>query len=268
MVECARSACRRRLPGFLASLGRIGTYLDHQWYCSDACVEAAVRQRIEALPPVEPAYVQAWRPLKLGSLITYQTGLPREVVEGAIARHGTDAPVGKTLREAGLVTSEDVLRALATQAGVRYLTSVNPRVVAHRPGELPRDVVRALGIVPIAADPEKKELQVACTAPIPGLAVRAMTRLTNWSVEPLLVTDETLPHLIEVYAAARHHRSTAVGDVCDPASGPARIAELARRRRVVRMIHERCDPYVWVRLDSDGSTADVLMTLSEMEGSY
>jgi hypothetical protein len=51
--------------------------------------------------------------------------------------------------------------------------------------------------------------------------------------------------------------------VCDPASGPARVAQFAKRGRAVRMVHERCDPYVWVRLDSNGATADVLMMMPE-----
>jgi hypothetical protein len=34
------------------------------------------------------------------------------------------------------------------------------------------------------------------------------------------------------------------------------------------MAHERCDPYVWVRLDADGVTADLLMSMPEFERGY
>ena len=269
MAQCARSQCGRRLPDWLTTHGRLGMFIDRQWFCSTGCVEQAVKHRISGLPPVEPAYVQGWRAMKLGSLLMQQAGLTREVVEAAAAaQERLGVPIGRTLRELGLVTTEDVLRALATQAGVRYLTTVNPRIVAHSPGGLPRDVVKALGVVPIAADPRRREMQVACVAPVPGLAVRALTKLTDWAVEPLLVADETLPHLVELYATARSPRTAVFGAVCDPLSGPARVAEFARRRRRVRMAHERCDPYIWVRLDADGATADVLMAMPEFERWY
>jgi hypothetical protein len=257
------------VPDWLTTHGRMGMFIDRQWYCSTRCVEDAVRQRISGLPPVEPAYVQGWRAMKLGSLLMQQAGLSRDVIEAAAAeQERRGVPIGRTLCELGLVTSEDVLRALATQAGVRYLTAVNPRVVAHSPGGLPRDVVKALGVVPIAADPRRREMQVACIAPVPGLAVRALTRLTDWAVEPLLVADDALPHLVELYATARSPRAAIVGAVCDPLSGPARVAQFAKRRRRVRMAHERCDPYVWVRLDADGATADVLMSMPEFERGF
>ena len=254
---------------WLATFGRQGMYIDRQWYCSTRCVEEAVRQRIKDLPRVEPAYVQGWRAMKLGSLLMQQVGLTREAIDAAVlAQEKQGIPIGRTLQDFGLVSAEEVLRALATQAGVRYLTSINPRVVAHRPGELPRDVVKALGIVPVAADAKRREMQVACAAPVPGLAVRALTRLTDWAVEPLLVTDETLPHLVELYATGKGSRSSVVGVVCDPLSGPARVAQFAKRRRMVRMVQERCDPYVWVRLDAKGATADVLMSMPELERGY
>lgn len=268
MARCARSECRRWCPDALARYGRVGVFVNRQWYCSTPCVEETLRRRLHALPPVEPAYVQAWRPMKLGLLIAKQIGLPRDIVDAAIAEQAqAGTPVGRALRNQGLASAEDVLRALATQAGVRYLTTVDPRVVANRPGALPRDIVRALGIVPIAADPERREMQVACTAPVPGLAVRALTKLTEWAVEPLLVTDEVLPELIDVYGAPRHGAS-ADGGLYDRASGPEHVARLAKRRRNVRLFHERCDPYVWVRLDSGGVVSDVLMSMPVAEGGY
>ena len=52
----------------------------------------------------------------------------------------------------------------------------------------------------LEADLLRGELQVACTAPIPGHAVRALARLTQMSVEPMLVADDQLPGLINVYS--------------------------------------------------------------------
>jgi hypothetical protein len=242
-------------------------FIDQHWYCSTRCVEEAVRQRVRDLPRVEPAYVQSWRRTKLGLLLTQQVGLPRAIIDQALAAQGrAGVPMGETLRRQGLVSTDELLRALATQAGVRYLTAVDPRIVAHRPGELSQDVVRALGIVPIAADATRRQMQVACMAPIPGFAVRALTKLTEWAVEPLLVSDESLPHLIEVYGTKWPRRTAVSGAVCDLLGGPAQVARFTKNWRIVRMLHERCDPYVWVRLDASGAIADVLMALPELEG--
>lgn len=247
---------------------RLGAWVDNDWYCSATCVEESVRRRIKDLPPVEPAYIQCWRPMRLGQLLRSQLGLSKEEIERAVGSHSLGTPIGRRLREAGLVSAEDVLRALATQAGVRYLTTVDPRVVSLRPGELPVDVVRTLGIVPISADPDKREMQVACTAPVPGLAVRAVTKLTNWAVEPLLVTDETLPRLVDLYTSAPGERRNGKPDIWDLRTAPARVAQIARQQRGVRVSYERCDPYVWVRLSGDAGTADVLTTLADLRGGY
>lgn len=269
LLQCARDRCARRVPRVLVDYARFGMQLDGQWYCSMRCVEATVRERIQGLPPVEPAYVQGWRAMRLGSLLMTQVGLTREAIEAALSdREFEGVPVGRALQTVGLVKPDDVLKALATQAGVRYLASVNPRAVAHRPGALPDDVVRTLGIVPIAADARRREMQVACAAPVPGLAVRALTRLTEWSVEPLLVADDMLPQLVELYGSAVPPHASAFGFVGDPRSGPARVAQFAKRRRAVRMVQERCDPYVWVRLDGAGAVADVLMSMGDLQGGY
>lgn len=262
VAQCARSGCERRRPDLLTTLGRWGVFLDHEWYCSTSCLEQTIRERVRDLPIVTPAWVQAWRPVKLGLLLMKQVGLSRDVIAAALEEQGrTRTPFGQILSHRGLVSTEDVLKALATQAGVRYLKSVDPRIVAARPGGLARDTVKTLGIVPVAVDPTRRELQVACTAPIPGQAVRALARLTKMAVEPLLVSDDSLPGLINVYASAGGRRSHVMGTVCDLEIGPATIARIAKAHRSVVMLQERCDPYIWVRLLSDASTADVLMAV-------
>jgi len=263
MTRCARDGCGRRSPAFLVAYGPFGVSIDQRWYCSTRCVEITVRDRLAKLPPVEPAWVQGWLPIKLGTLLTRQMGLSRDSIAQALVLQGrSGVPFGQTLRSLGMVTPEDLLKALATQAGVRYLTSVDPDIVAHQPGGLSHHTVRTLGIVPVAADSRRHELQVACMAPIPGHAVRALSRLTRWVVEPLLVSDESLPHLVNVYTNAGARPPASRGGVCDVDSGAAMVARIARSLRKVRMKQERCDPYVWIRLENHVSSADVLMTMA------
>jgi len=263
MTRCARNGCRIQCPAVVTTFGLFGAFVDGRWYCSARCLERTLSERLSTLPPVSPAWVQGWLPVKLGTLLARQAGLSAEAITRALEiQSRSGVPLGQTLRMLGLITPEDLLRALATQAGVRYLTTVNPDVVAHQPGHLSHNTVRTLGIVPVAADAKRQELQVACTAPIPGHAVRALSRLTTWAVEPLLVSDDTLPYLVNAYTSAGQRASSFEGAVCDARSGAATVARIARSLRSVKMRHERCDPYVWVRLESPRLSADVLMALA------
>jgi len=225
-----------------------------------------VRERLRHLPPPERPLVQHWQPAKLGHLLMRQLGLPSRLVDTALAeQRRIHQPLGRTLLQLGLIRPEDLLKALSLQAGVRYLASVDPAVVAHRHAELARDAMRALRLVPVATDPRRHVLQVACTAPVPVAAIRALGKMMDCNVEPLLVTDDVLPKLVDVYAGLDNPDNTPVGAVCDARTGPAFVARLARAHRMVRLLHERCDPYVWVRLQSERIRADVLMPAVEAE---
>ncbi|MEW5981050.1 MAG: hypothetical protein AB1806_01610 [Acidobacteriota bacterium] len=266
MVRCARDGCHRRLPGVLAKGLDLGVMVDGRWYCSARCVEHLVRAAIASLRSKPIGADRLWGSVRLGALLVRQVGLPDEVVETALAQQGRlQEPLGRTLRRLGVITANDLLRALAMQAGVRYLASVDPAAVAHRHGQLSDETVRALRIVPVAADPKRRALQVACTAPIPGQAVRALARITDSAVEPMLVADEALPPLVELYARAVGRNGNVRGTRCVTDSGPRIVARTARAHREVRMLCERCDPYVWVRLDSEDGMADVLMATPASE---
>ncbi len=76
----------------------------------------------------------------------------------------------------------EVLRALATQAGVSYFSTFDV-AVERGPVSMPAATVRALGLVPFDADDVLRRLSVICAAPVPKSAIRALTRLTGWVPE-------------------------------------------------------------------------------------
>lgn len=268
VYRCAHSDCQRRVPAVVVTGFGLGAVVDGRWYCSVACVEHVVRSTIAALtgpPSVKPAPV--WNGVRLGALLARQVGLPDDVVATAVAeQERLHEPLGQKLRRLGLISTDDLLRALATQAGVRYLAAVDPAAVTHRHGRLADETVRALRVVPVAADPKRRAIQVACTAPVPSQAVRALARVTDCAVEPMLVADESLPWLVELYAGASASEANVRGTTCVAESGPRIVARSARRQRAVRMVCQRCDPYVWVRLDGDGGVTDVLMRHQSDQG--
>jgi hypothetical protein len=156
------------------------------------------------------------------------------------------------------VSSATLVRVLAAQAGVSYLTSVDPSRVRRAPGGLSLDMVRALGLLPFEAEMPERRLRVLCTAPVPRPALRAMARLTGWTAEPYLVDDAVWERALDAYApdASEDHQSEVVHDVA-AASAHVVAAAAGGRDAVVR--YAGCGDFVWVRVEGGARTADVLI---------
>ena len=76
-----------------------------------------------------------------------------------IVKARTGLRIGEQLEQLGLVDSDVVLRALATQASVSYLSNVRRGAGQARAGLAAAAMVRALGLVPFEAD----EIGNGCT---------------------------------------------------------------------------------------------------------
>jgi hypothetical protein len=240
----------------------LGLYLDDAWYCSSECLEQAARRRLARPRPV-PVPGPAPAAVRLGTLLQQQNGLKPDVLKRALSRAARSGRrLGEELQRTGAVTSADVLRALAAQAGVGFLTSMNPARLASGPGNLSTDAVRALGLVPFDYDERYDVLRVACPAPLPRMALSAIRELTGHVIEPYLVADELFPVLLNAYGAAR------TGEVeghqmSDLGLAAAHVAAAARTTRSLRMAEARCDDYVWVRLEGAGHTEDLWLAAGQ-----
>ena len=102
--------------------------------------------------------------------------------------------LGAELQRLGYVGSPVVVRALAAQAGMSYLTTVDLALVRRAPGGLSANTVRALGLVPFEADADRRLLHVICTAPPPRAAFRALAGQAGWTAQPYLVDDALWAH--------------------------------------------------------------------------
>jgi hypothetical protein len=174
--------------------------------------------------------------------------------------------LGQELQLLEMVSSDDVLRALAIQANTRYVTSIDPGIVRTGQASLSRDMVRALGLVPFEANTPSKILKVAYVAPLPRVALIALGELTGWTPEPYLVADAVWPALLENYGtmAPAGRVPTTTADTLGDAS--ARIARAAETARAARISHARLDPYVWVRVEASDQVQDLLVTVPQFFG--
>ena len=131
-----------------------------------------------------------------------------------------------------------MLRALAAQAGVSYLSTFDVTRVERAPVSMPASMVRALGLVPFEADDVQRKLSVVCAAPVPKAAMRALIRLTGWSPEIYLVTDRVFQEALDAYKPAQKHaKSHQAVTVENMSAAAALIAEVAANERAVTMRH-------------------------------
>lgn len=269
MPRCADDRCGRWRPN-LAALERVAgasvrsigaLQFNSLWYCSRSCVEQAVRagltedkshgRRVTGLPP-----------LKLGVLLRHAGAVTQPELDSALeATTRTGLKIGEQLERLGYATADEVLRALATQAGVKYLTTFDVARVERSPVPLPVVTVRALGLVPFEADEVLKKLSVVCAAPVPRAAMRALVRLTGWAPEIYLVTDSVFQAALDAYRPAhetqRSHEALTMTSVSDAA---AHIANMAAQARAVTMQHAECNTYRWVRVNAAQHISDLLVT--------
>jgi hypothetical protein len=224
-------------------------------------VEAAARQGLDG--QAKPAITVApLPPLKLGVLLRHVGAITEAQLEIALAMQRTSGlRLGAQLQQLGFVGPDPILKALAAQCQVSYLTSFDVARVQRGPGGLPAETVRALGVVPFDADETRQRLKVICTAPVPRAALRALLKLTGWTPEPYLVDDAVWELALELYQPAHAGASgrtqvQRVGTVHDAA---ARVAATAARDRAVTMRHAECDQYMWVRVEGRERVTDFLV---------
>ena len=236
-------------------------WLNGAWYCSRPCVEAAAREGLDER--VKPASTVApLPPLKLGVLLRHMGAITEAQLELALSMQRTSGlRLGEQLQQLGLVGPDPILKALAAQSQVSYLTSFDVARVQRGPGRLPPETVRALGVVPFEADDARQRLKVICTAPVPRTALRAMAKLTGWTPEPYLVDDAIWELAMSLYQPAHSGargvaQARRVGNVHDAA---VQVAAAAARDRKVTMRHADCDEYMWVRVEGGEHVTDFLV---------
>jgi hypothetical protein len=231
-----------------------GVRLNGTWFCSRSCAAAAVRRGLES-PPAIGESAGALPPLRIGALLRHQGAITQTQLDAALAGQRTSGlRLGAELQRLGFVSGATIVRALAAQAGVSFLMSVDSARVRRAPGGLSADMVRALGLLPFEAEVQERRLRVICTAPLPRPALRALARLTGWTAEPYLVDETVWERALEAYSP-EEARSEVAHDVEEASRMVAAAA--SGRDAVVRFAG--CGDFVWVRVEGGATTQDVLI---------
>jgi hypothetical protein len=264
MPRCAEPGCGRWRPERLAPRWAAGIRFNEHWYCSRTCVERAARAGL-AVPAIPAAPAAALPPLKVGVLLRHLGAISARQLDDALQMQKSSSErLGVVLRRMGAVSPEVLLRALAAQSGASYLPTFDVARIVPGPAWMTAATVAALGLVPFEGDDATRTLRVVCPAPVPRPAVRALIKLSGWTVEPYIVDDDVWPLAVRAYrpADAGSDRSATVTDV---AAAAARIADAAFTDRAITMRHASFGGHTWVSVVAPGRLSDLLVMDKEAE---
>ncbi|MGE3840660.1 MAG: hypothetical protein AB7I50_03665 [Vicinamibacterales bacterium] len=265
MTRCGSRTCARWNWRSLIRVGQAGIEFEGKWYCSATCLEADVQAAL-----VEARHFDEWvTPLSVpvGRLLVRQRAVSPHAVDAALdAQRRTGRRLGAELVAMRATTRDHVLRALAAQAGVGCVTSVDAARLWEGPGRLSRETVRTLRVVPFDLNEKLNRLAVACTSPLPGFALAAVREMTGYQVLPFLVQEDLLHRLAENYGRAcpglpAGHQVRTVSEAA------ATVADDARRGLARHMQRVTCSAFTWVRLEGDAFKRDVMVTKQQTEES-
>jgi hypothetical protein len=256
MPRCARNSCRRWFPKFVHT----GIVVDDKWFCSSECVEGLARRRLLDVRPSAAGLPSAVQ-IRLGVWLQHMGVISDgQLSEALRLQKQTGKRLGQQLQAMGCATAEAVVRALAQQAGIGYLTSLALANVTQAPGGLSAHAARALGIVPFC-EADNGRIKVACIAPVPRMGLSAFRRLTGLTPTPYLVSDEQFTELQNAYGSAVADASVAhFVETRSFSDAVATITAAVANGRNTRVTDARLEPYTWVRVQAADATHDVVLS--------
>jgi hypothetical protein len=260
MPRCADAICGRWRPDGVVPGVSVGFRLNGAFYCSRNCLEHAVDRTLERRSAnAEPSVP----PLRLGILLRHLGIITRQQLDLALhEQRWTGLRLGAQLRALGLVDAESIVRALAAQADMPYLTALDLNRV-RRSSPLSIATVQALGLVPFAYDERAGRISVITQAPAPRAALRALATLTGLAVEPYVVDDELFETALAAYEPDVTLARPAPPVVVGRGAAATEFAATVAATRGATLKQARCDGYTWVRIEGTDNASDVLVAEKE-----
>jgi type IV pilus assembly protein PilB len=161
--------------------------------------------------------------LKLGALLTASGLMTQDQLDGALQRQRNDGGrLGEVLVNEGLVTEQDIVRAVAGQMriGVVDLSQTAPQTSAI--GLLPRDFIIRHRLLPLSLD-DNGSLILAMTNPLDVITVDEVGMRTKKRIVPVICTESAFDDAVSIYFSSRGKlkdaREGAASDGDEPAAG-------------------------------------------------
>jgi len=187
---------------------------------------------------------------RLGRVLTKLGKVTREQVHEALGVQRTrKEPIGKLLVELGYIKDQDVLEALAGQAGMRMVDLEKLEIDDETIAAIPPETATTYGVVPIEFDAKTRRVTIAMKSPDNFRAVDDLRLLMGFKVSAVVARPEQVEAFIKkryagkdtslatVYAEANESSSLAAlqgrGDSIDLAA----LEDAADDNKVVRLLN-------------------------------
>jgi hypothetical protein len=207
-------------------------------------------------------------PVRLGATLVASRSISADSLAHALSGQASSGlRLGAQLVSMGVVDEGTVTHALARQSGVGFLTRVDPAGLRKTVAGLSRNVVQALGVVPLEVERDGT-LRIAVGAPLPRMAIAALQSGTGLRVRAYLVSDGLLHDLLDAYGAdVAVSPADGVGRL-SAAQAARRIADAAVAGRAASWQHTWGPGFAWVRIDGASGSEDLIVTPSRTEQTW
>ncbi len=180
-------------------------------------------------PAVDPAQLKGRR---LGRVLTKLKKLKRDQVHEALAvqraakKKGEFNKIGEVLIQMGLISEQDVLEALAGQAGLLWMELDGDSIPSSAVEALPQETATTYQIVPVAFEESTRSLTVAMKSPDNFRAVDDLRLLMGFKVTAVVSPADQIDAIL---AAKYAGGSTSMADIMTELSESDELARFGAR---------------------------------------
>ena len=255
MLTCSHRTCPNTQSDLSIRLrGMRGYFLDDAWYCSEDCLESALKREIErkmaGLLGGSANLLQ--RPL-LGLILLESALISREQLQEALnyQQKEKSTRLGQLLQRLGFVQEKDITAALARQSGFPRMSL--ERMVANEAilRMIPPRIARLARVFPVEYNPELNRLSVVMASPDRSV-IQTLGKMLRLDIFPYIGDETLLEEVIDQY----YQKESDEGNVEEASfaisDGIASItSEIVRRATMLNSKNlwvERYGDHLWVRM--------------------
>jgi type IV pilus assembly protein PilB len=156
--------------------------------------------------------------LKLGELLVKSGLITQEQLSRALeVQYGTRKRIGEVLVELGILTEQDIVVALSRQLGIPCVSASSALLSPNKDQGLqeliPLDFARKNRVLPVARD--GKNLTVACVDPLDLITMDNLSRITHCQISQVITTNADLELAIDRFYGGDAMLREAIGKSYD-----------------------------------------------------
>jgi MshEN domain len=244
-TKCSGAHCDFRY----AHMGRQrhGIRLQGEWYCSAACFERAIVDRLKEVAAVQFRRVISHR-MPLGLVLFSRGAITKSQLAAALCAQRTcgHGKIGEWLQSTGAAQELEITRALSQQWGLPILKSCSVDVQAA--GLLPIEIISTYRMLPFHFSTNPRVLYVALSDGISHAALAATEAMLDCRTDACLITPSTMNRHLEQVRTSIIKREVVFQRDQSEMEKAATIRSYAVECSATSARLENSGEHIWVRL--------------------